>query len=139
MTHSLFNILDIRFTMGRILLSFLLMLCAIAAQADGKKFILVIDAGHGGHDAGAVGIYSREKDINLKVALEFGALVTQNCPDVKVIYTRSTDIFIPLYKRPDIANKAKADLFVSIHTNSVPKDAPRTARGVETFTNGGAD
>ena len=136
MTHSLFNILDIRFTMGRILLSFLLMLCAIAAQADGKKFILVIDAGHGGHDAGAVGIYSREKDINLKVALEFGALVTQNCPDVKVIYTRSTDIFIPLYKRPDIANKAKADLFVSIHTNSVPKDAPRTARGVETFTNG---
>lgn len=134
--HSLYNIYSLRIALRKICLIFVLALCAGAAHADGKKFVLVIDAGHGGHDAGAVGIYSREKDINLKVALEFGKLVKQNCPDVKVIYTRSTDVFIPLYQRPDIANKAKADLFVSIHTNSVPKDAPRTARGVETFTNG---
>jgi len=57
-----------------------------------KNFILVIDPGHGGHDAGAVGGFSKEKDINLQVALAFGNLVEQNCPDVKVIYTRKTDI-----------------------------------------------
>ena len=99
-----------------------------------SSFTLVIDAGHGGRDAGAVGAYSKEKDINLAVALGFGKLVKDNCPDVKVIYTRSTDVFIPLQERANIANRAKADLFVSIHTNAVPKG--HTARGAETYTLG---
>lgn len=103
--------------------------------AAGKKtFTLVIDAGHGGHDAGAIGKFSKEKNINLKVALEFGRLVEQNLPDVKVIYTRRTDVFIPLQERADIANRAKADLFISIHTNSLP--AGRIAYGAETYTLG---
>ena len=125
-------------TLRRILLSLTMLTLGSMITFSAKKgdFVLVIDAGHGGHDAGAVGNFSREKDINLKVALEFGRLVKQNCPDVKIIYTRSTDVFIPLYKRADIANKAKADVFISIHTNSVAKGSPRTARGVETYTNG---
>lgn len=80
------------------------------ADVEKRNFTLVIDAGHGGHDAGAVGAYSKEKDINLKVALAFGRLVENNCPDVKVVYTRKTDVFIPLQRRADIANNNKADL-----------------------------
>lgn len=97
-----------------------------------KKFLLVIDAGHGGHDAGAVGGFSKEKDINLTVALAVGRLVEQNCSDVEVIYTRKTDVFIPLQERADIANKANADLFISIHTNSVADG--HAAYGCETYT-----
>ncbi len=107
---------------------------ALASVAADKKFTLVIDAGHGGHDAGAIGAISKEKNINLNVALAFGKYVESNCPDVKVIYTRKTDVFIPLHTRADIANKNKADLFVSIHTNSLPKG--RIARGMETYTLG---
>ncbi len=99
-----------------------------------KKFTLVIDAGHGGHDAGAIGAITKEKAINLNVALAFGALVERNCPDVKVIYTRKTDVFVPLHTRADIANRNKADLFISIHTNSLPKG--RISRGMETYTLG---
>lgn len=99
-----------------------------------KSFTLVIDAGHGGHDAGARGSFSNEKDINLRAALAFGRYVEKNCPDVNVIYTRKTDVFIPLHKRADIANKNKADVFISIHTNALP--AGRIARGVETYTMG---
>ena len=102
--------------------------------AANKRFTLVIDAGHGGHDAGAVGAITKEKTINLNVALAFGRLVERNCPDVKVIYTRKTDVFVPLHVRADIANKNKADLFVSIHTNSLPHG--RIARGIETYTLG---
>lgn len=104
------------------------------ASRDGKTFVLVIDAGHGGHDAGAVGAFSKEKNINLNVALEVGRLIKANCPDVKVVYTRDKDVFIPLQTRADIANKAKADLFVSIHTNALPKG--RIAYGAETYTLG---
>ena len=75
------------------------------AAAKSKKFTLVIDAGHGGHDTGAVGSLTKEKTINLNVALAFGRLVERNCPDVKVIYTRKTDVFIPLHTRADIANR----------------------------------
>ena len=69
-----------------------------------KKFTLVIDPGHGGKDAGAPGTFSVEKNINLNVALAFGRYVEQNCPDVRVVYTRKTDVFIPLYERANIAN-----------------------------------
>ena len=100
----------------------------------GKTFTLVIDAGHGGHDAGAIGAFSKEKDINLNVALAFGRYVERNCPDVKVIYTRKTDVFVTLNDRANIANKAKADLFMSIHTNSLPNG--RISRGMETYTLG---
>lgn len=116
-----------------LILAFFSLLLPIAAWG-GKTFTLVIDAGHGGHDAGAVGKFSKEKNINLNVALEFGRLVERNNPDVKVIYTRKTDVFIPLQERANIANRAKADLFISIHTNSLP--AGRIAYGAETYTLG---
>ena len=95
-----------------------------------KSFTVVLDAGHGGKDAGAVGKFSKEKDLNLKLALKVGELITEQYPDVKVVYTRSTDVFIPLQNRADIANKNNADLFISIHTNAAES---KTARGVETF------
>ena len=106
---------------------------AVAFGAD-KRFTLVIDAGHGGHDAGAKGAFSYEKDINLNVALAFGRYVERRCPDVKVVYTRKTDVFVPLHKRASIANKNKADVFISIHTNALPKG--HIARGLETYTMG---
>ncbi len=122
-------------------LTFLLCLLAFALPSmvhgeESKRttFTLVIDAGHGGHDAGAIGAYSKEKDINLRVALAFGRLVEDNCDDVKVIYTRRTDVFIPLQRRADIANNAKADLFISVHTNALP--AGRIAYGSETYSLG---
>ena len=101
-----------------------------ANQKAEKAYTLVLDAGHGGKDPGAVGRTSKEKDLNLKLALEVGRLIKAQYPDVKVIYTRSTDVFIPLQERADIANKANADLFISIHTNSSEYKAPC---GVETF------
>ena len=107
---------------------------AMVAEAANNRFILVIDAGHGGNDAGAIGRITKEKTINLNVALAFGRLVERNCPDVKVVYTRKTDVFVPLHTRADIANRNKADLFISIHTNSLPKG--RIARGLETYTLG---
>ena len=119
----------------KVWLLLLLIVCfATVSSAAKDKFTLVIDAGHGGNDAGAIGKISKEKNINLNVALAFGRYVENNCPDVKVIYTRKTDIFIPLHQRADIANKNKADLFISIHTNALP--AKRIARGLETYTLG---
>ena len=107
---------------------------AIATAAD-NRFTLVIDAGHGGGDAGAIGNAGvKEKNLTLKFALAFGKLVEQKCPDVKVIYTRKTDKFVELYKRAEIANKNKADLFISIHINAVPKG--HVARGFQTYTLG---
>ena len=96
----------------------LLAVSAANASGNDKTFTLVIDAGHGGHDPGAIGTYSKEKNINLNVALEFGRLVEANCPDVKVIYTRKKDVSVNLQERADIANRAKADLIISIHTNA---------------------
>ena len=107
---------------------------AMTTQATNNKFTLVIDAGHGGRDPGAIGRFSREKNINLSVAKAFGKLVEQHCPDVKVIYTRKTDVFVPLGRRAEIANNAHADLFVSIHTNALPGKA--IGRGAETYTLG---
>jgi len=119
----------------RALISFILILCAAVAMAAGKrKFTLVIDPGHGGHDAGAIGKFSKEKDINLRTALAFGKYVERNCSDVKVIYTRKNDVFVKLDERAEIANRAKADLFISIHTNSLP--GKKISRGLETYTLG---
>ncbi len=107
---------------------------AVAATAANGKFVLVIDAGHGGHDTGAPGAVVKEKILTLRYALAFGAMVERNCPDVKVIYTRKTDVFLELWQRAEIANKAKADLFVSVHINALPKG--RFARGYQTYTLG---
>ena len=114
------------------LVAFLLLV--VNGFAANGRFTLVIDAGHGGHDAGAMGAKSKEKDINLTVALAFGKYVESNMPDVKVIYTRKTDVFIPLMERANIANRAGADLFVSVHTNALP--AGKIARGFETYSLG---
>ena len=118
----------------RIVATIMLVFTLAVAMAANKGFTLVIDAGHGGHDAGALGTFSKEKNINLNVALAFGRLVENNCPGVNVIYTRKTDVFIPLHQRADIANRNKADLFISIHTNALPKGAK--AMGLETYTLG---
>lgn len=108
---------------------------AAVAMAANRNFTLVIDAGHGGADAGAIGGAGvKEKNLTLKFALAFGRLVEQNCPDVKVIYTRKTDKFVELYRRAEIANQNKADLFISIHINALPKG--HTARGFQTYTLG---
>jgi len=111
----------------------LLFSLALTVVAANKKFVLVIDAGHGGRDHGTVYPHHKwggtprhfEKELTLRYALAFGKLVERNCPDVKVIYTRTKDVYPDLQKRSDIANKNKADLFVSIHVNSV--DARNTA------------
>lgn len=118
----------------RILLMTLMIAVGAFACAASKSFTLVIDAGHGGHDSGAKGAMSYEKNINLKVALAFGKYVERNCPDVKVVYTRKTDVFVPLYQRAEIANRNKANLFVSVHTNALAKG--RISRGFETYTLG---
>ena len=118
----------------RIVATIIMIFVLVVAMAAKKSFTLVIDPGHGGHDAGAIGTFSKEKNINLNVALAFGRLVENNCSNVKVIYTRKNDVFIPLHQRADIANRNKADLFISIHTNALPKGAKAT--GLETYTLG---
>ncbi len=102
--------------------------------AFARDFTVVIDAGHGGHDAGAVGRTSKEKNINLKVALAVGKLLTDADKEIKVYYTRKKDVFVTLQKRAQIANNHHADLFISIHTNAVAKG--RTVQGTETYTLG---
>lgn len=118
------------------LVLFLFMLTSVqtysitANKSNGKPMLVVIDPGHGGKDPGAVNKTLREKDIVLSIGLKLGKLINENQPDVKVIYTRSTDVFIPLIERSRIANRNKADLFISIHANACPTPA---IRGTETF------
>lgn len=94
---------------------------------------VVIDAGHGGHDPGCLGSSSQEKHVCLGVALKLGKLIKHYCPDVKVIYTRDKDEFVKLHERANIANRNKADLFISIHANSA---ANKAAYGTETYVMG---
>lgn len=103
-------------------------------QAKEKTFTVVIDAGHGGKDPGARGSSINEKAINLAVALKLGSLISEKHRDVKVIYTRKTDVFIELDERANIANRNKADLFISIHTNAVKRGS--AVSGTETYTLG---
>ena len=103
-------------------------------QVEGKDFVVVIDAGHGGKDPGAKGRAINEKTINLSVAQKLGSLITQNHKDVKVVYTRKTDVFVDLDERANIANRNKADLFISIHTNAVKRGS--AVAGTETYTLG---
>ena len=103
------------------------------AQKDGKTFKVVIDAGHGGKDPGCMGAYTKEKDVALSVALKTGKLISDNCPNVKVIYTRSTDVFVELYRRAKIANDNHADLFISFHCNASEN---KTANGIDTWVMG---
>lgn len=107
---------------------------ALVTASVASRFTLVVDAGHGGNDFGAPGAVSNEKNLTLKYALAFGRFVESHCPDVRVIYTRKTDVFIPLHERADIANRNKADLFISIHINAV--DGSHTAHGFQSYTLG---
>ncbi len=114
-------------------IAFFLAVFPVSSQVSGKKFVVVIDAGHGGKDPGAIGKIIREKTINLNIALKLGALIRENNPDVKVVYTRDRDVFVELQQRANIANRVKADLFISIHTNAA---SSRSAYGTETYTLG---
>ncbi len=102
-------------------------------EAQKKDFVLVLDAGHGGRDPGAVGRISKEKDINLSVVKMLGDLIEKNMPDVKVKYTRKTDVFLTLEARAAVANDNHADMFISIHVNAAKN---KSAYGAETYTLG---
>ena len=121
------------FQFGVLVLFFLMPFCSFAQKGE-KIQTIVIDAGHGGKDTGALGRLSTEKSINLSVALKFGAYIEENLPDVKVIYTRTTDKFVELSERAAIANRNNADVFVSIHCNST--DGITSVDGAETFVMG---
>ena len=124
--------------MKRVIAVFIVLLLTTGAVFSQKKDVysvktVVIDPGHGGAKPGAQGKRSQEKQITLSVAKKFGQLIQDNYPDVKVIYTRTTDVDISLAERAHIANRNKADLFISIHANSHPTAAPT---GVETYVMG---
>jgi N-acetylmuramoyl-L-alanine amidase len=121
------------FRFGVLAMIFLMPLWGFGQKGE-KIQTIVIDAGHGGRDPGARGNFATEKSINLGVALKLGAYIEENLPDVKVIYTRTTDKFLELSERADIANSNNADVFISIHCNSV--DGINTAQGVETYVMG---
>ena len=126
--------------MGKKLLiaTIVLTICTGISSADAQKkqtykHTVVLDAGHGGHDTGAIGKKGKEKDVVLSIALKVGDYIKKNTPDTRVIYTRDDDFFVPLDERAAIANKNNADLFVSIHANSNKNSKPF---GTETFAMG---
>ncbi len=111
----------------------LLLVFYVSPVSAQKQFTVVLDAGHGGKDPGAVGQKIKEKDINLEIILKLGELIKKNHPDVKVVYTRSKDVFVELVRRSKIATENKADLFISVHTNAAKS---KTAKGTETYVLG---
>ncbi len=121
------------FRFGAFFLVFVLPLCTLAQKGE-KIQTIVIDPGHGGKDTGALGKVSKEKTLNLAVALKFGNYIKENMPDVKVVYTREKDKFVELSERAAIANRNDADVFISIHCNST--GTPNSAYGAETFVMG---
>jgi len=106
---------------------------ATTERAEKMVGTVVIDAGHGGKDPGPRGVFMREKEVALKIALKVGGLIEKNLPGVKVIYTRKDDRYLALDQRADIANKNKADLFICIHANAVSKEE---INGTETYVMG---
>ncbi|HPD64032.1 MAG TPA: N-acetylmuramoyl-L-alanine amidase [Bacteroidia bacterium] len=118
-----------------LLTGLVVLLSAFQPLNESKMYVktVVIDAGHGGTDPGCTygGVY--EKDINLKIALELGRMIQEKMKDVKVIYTRSTDVFVELHKRPEIAHRNNANVFISIHCNANENHA---AKGTETYVMG---
>ena len=122
-------------TKGTFILALLLTisLLPVKAQRGNRQFTVVIDAGHGGVDPGAIGRRINEKEVNFKVSNLLGDMIKEAFPEIKVIYTRTTDVKIPLARRADIANDAKADVFISIHSNA---SRNRSANGCQTFTLG---
>ena len=116
---------------------------ALPPSTGSKVRTIVLDPGHGGEDGATRGAISREKDVALQVALKLGAAIEKALPDVKVVYTRKTDVFVKLYDRIGLANQVKADLFISIHCNSMPliwyqgkKIPDPRPRGTETLVSG---
>ncbi len=118
--------------MNKVLSLLILLFIANVTYAIDSRFVVVIDAGHGGKDTGATRGGYKEKDINLGVVLALGQLIERNHKDVKVVYTRKSDVFVDLDKRADIANKAKANLFISVHTNSTAAKST-TVSGADTY------
>jgi N-acetylmuramoyl-L-alanine amidase len=123
------------YTLKIILTAFLIMglFCSFSSTNPDNKWVIVIDAGHGGKDPGALGSFSKEKDITLAVALKTGEYIEQNLKNVKVIYTRKNNTFVEVSERANIANKTNADLFISIHANWAPS---KKILGTETFIMG---
>lgn len=118
--------------MNKVLSLLFLLFIANVTYAISSRFVVVIDAGHGGKDTGATRGGYKEKDINLGVVLALGQLIERNHKDVKVVYTRKSDVFVDLDKRADIANKAKANLFISVHTNSTAAKSTSVS-GADTY------
>ena len=115
------------------LLAALILFSSAATWAQNSKIkTVVIDAGHGGHDPGCHGAQNNEKEVCLSMALKLGALIKERYPDIKIIYTRSTDVFVELAERANIANRNNADLFICIHANA----GSTTAYGSETYVLG---
>jgi N-acetylmuramoyl-L-alanine amidase len=138
---NVFNINIIRYMIKRIIVGFLVLMMIVTtttsvAQTKTDFFgvkTVCIDAGHGGHDGGCQGSSSQEKHVALSIALKLGAYIEQNFPDVEVVYTRKTDVYLKLWERAAIANKVKADLFICVHANANDNKA---AFGTETFVMG---
>lgn len=116
-----------------ICITFIIYSGSASSSNTDKGWVIVIDAGHGGNDHGAIGSSSSEKDITLAIALKTGDYIEKNISNVTVIYTRENDTFIGLKERANIANKNKANLFISIHTNGVES---KNIQGTETFVMG---
>lgn len=125
------NIYTSKIVLALFIIGFLPVSSPSAAQE--RQWVIVLDAGHGGRDPGALGSMSREKDINLAITLKAGAYLEKNLKNVKIVYTRKEDKTVDLYERPKIANENNADLFISIHTNQISNKA---ITGAETFIMG---